>query len=155
MSGSRRTGKDRKPVAAHALLAAPSFGKLLTQANLHAAILRRLRQQLPGFLADHCLACVAHEDGIVVYTDAAVWATQLRFTLPTALPQLRAGFDGKWQRIQVRILHDSRPDYQETPTRVPGTMAVAEIEAAARDTSSEQIRQALQRLTNTWRMRSR
>lgn len=155
MSRSHRTGKNRRPLAAHALLTAPSFGKLLTQANLHAAILRRLRQALPGFLADHCLACVAREDCVVVYTDAAVWATQLRFTLPTALPQLRAGFDGNWQRIQVKILHDSRPTYQETPTRVPATKVVAEIEAAARDTSSEPIRQALQRLTHTWRMRSR
>jgi hypothetical protein len=126
---------------------------LVERCQFHAAIGRELRARLPASLAEHCSSCVSHPDRLVVFARSAVWATPLRFALASLLPDLRQTFDVRWQRAHVKILATWQPDLRLRELTLPKAATVAQVEAAAAYSSSEDVHAALLRLARTLRKR--
>lgn len=78
------------------------LAKLLHHSQLLHLLEAQLHKQLPLPLRDHCRVANIQQDCLVVHTDAAVWATQLRFMIPTVLRQFPA-HPARLNRIQVKV----------------------------------------------------
>lgn len=144
--------RDR-PLATGDLLSGTMLRALSIRSRRHELILGELRKALPEALGAHCLACVDRDDTLVVFTDGAAWATQLRFTIPSRLAGLAGRFGGSWTRCQVRIAAppgSARPT-RGAPPRIPDAHAADALTVAAETIDSDPLRDALLRLSATWR----
>lgn len=152
MKGPKRTRRDR-PLATGDLLSGTALRALSIRSRRHELILGELRKALPETLGAHCQACVDRDDTLVVFTDGSAWATQLRFTIPSRLAELSARFGGSWTRCQVRIAAPPRALRQArgAPPRIPDAHAADALAVAAETIDSDPLRDALLRLSATWR----
>ncbi len=92
-----------KPESTQQLLNHSTFLGLVRRIDLQAELLARVKKALPPSLGDHCLYCVAREDGrLVVFTDSPAWATQLRFYAPAILAAIRERDDFNIKEILPR-----------------------------------------------------
>ena len=127
---------------------------LMAQNRYHIRIQRFIQRRLPGFLAEHCRACVARDDTLIVFTDSPAWATQLRFTLPGLLGELRSAFHSDWQRTQIRVLRSGDAVSEARHPAVPGISIIRQVQAAASSSPSLELRDSLLRLAATWQKHS-
>jgi hypothetical protein len=115
------------------------------------SLLQAIRRRLPPSLADHVLHCVIGEKKLLLYTDSAVWASQLRFLKPEILQSARDAHGGTIDKLQIRILAD-----QISASRQPGRKAnlppsekITLLSDQAKGMEDSQLRQALLRLSAT------
>lgn len=81
-----------------------TLDKLVARVEQQQDLLSVVKSVLPENLAEHTLHCVIHDETLVVYTDAAVWSSQLRF-YQTALLKISSSFvQVPVQRIQIRLM---------------------------------------------------
>lgn len=66
-------------------------------------LLRLIKSVLPAEIAAHVQHCVINEQALLLYTDAATWASQIRFFHGDILNKLVASGQQNIKRIQVRI----------------------------------------------------
>ncbi|GEM_PF-466495 len=130
---------------------------LKARAHLHKKLLQRIQAGLPQNLSDHCIACVLRLDGLlVIYTNSAAWASQLRFYQSTILSE--AASVGPVTRIKIRIWHppantSARP--KSDFVRVPDERVLNQLLLEAQCNQDEDIRQALVGLVKAMRRRSK
>ncbi len=135
------------------ILAYPNrvIDRLCLQINQQSAILGRIRAVLPNDLAGHALHCVLNDKKLVVYTDSANWATQLRFYGTTILAEIGAVTFKSVPEIQVKILN------ARGMTAIPSNRGVLipsqhvrdEIRSQSLATTDPQLKQALNKLFST------
>ena len=77
-----------------------AIDKLVTQIDQQKDLLSVVKSVLPENLAQHTLHCVIHDATLLIYTDAAVWSSQLRFYQAAIL----AIVEKSEKRIQVRLV---------------------------------------------------
>lgn len=114
------------------------------------ALLQRLRNKLPPVLAHHLLHCVADRDKLVLYTDSAVWASQLRFYKRAILDAAQAA-EHPCEKMLVRLLTD-QTGMSPRPTdkvRLPSAENIALLAKSADELGDSQLQQALQKLGAT------
>lgn len=133
----------------------PQLAHFIERCQFHAAIASELRTRLPNTLADHCLSCVAHPDRVVVFTNAAVRATLLRFAVAAVLPDLARQFNAEWRCAEIKILATWQPDRRLRELRQPLAATIAQMESAADYSPSQEVHAALARLARTLRNRVR
>lgn len=84
-----------------------TLDKLVTQIDQQKDLLSVVKNVLPENLASHTLHCVIHDATLVIYTDAAVWSSQLRFYQTAMLETVTVQFQKKIQRVQIRLFQQS------------------------------------------------
>jgi hypothetical protein len=77
-----------------------TLDKLVTRLDEQKDLLSMVKSVLPENLAEHTLHCVIHDSTLLIYTDAAVWSSQLRFYQNTILAIVEQGV----KRIQIRLI---------------------------------------------------
>jgi hypothetical protein len=77
-----------------------TLDKLVTRLDEQKDLLSMVKSVLPENLAEHTLHCVIHDSTLLIYTDAAVWSSQLRFYQNTILAIVEQGL----KRIQIRLI---------------------------------------------------
>ncbi len=141
-----------KPRLLNSLLAngQPAIGELERKLKIHRSLLQAIRRVVPAFLQDHCIDCVVRRDrGLLLFTDAAAWAAQLRFYRPAMLQALRL-VDPAFARIEIRIM--MTPSQSAHRSRVPNRItkeSIANIIVMAQDQQHHALKQALERLAAT------
>jgi hypothetical protein len=90
---------------------------------------------------------------LVVFADAAIHATALRFALARALPTLNRQFDSRWRLVQIRVFPGWQVDRRLRELALPTRATAEQIETAARYCPSDEIQAALARLAETLRDR--
>ena len=130
----------------HLLKDKPTLKTLELEISAQKALLAEIRRLLPGDLAEHCVAAQQRGPRLVLHTDAAVWATRLRF-LATQLLDLLRPEHPTLREIRVKLLISRSP--RKHPSRVARRSAVgaAIIHDSAVDTKHPELREALQRLS--------
>jgi hypothetical protein len=115
------------------------------------SLLRAIRRKLPDSLADHVLHCVVNEKKLLLYTDSAVWASQLRFLKQEILQSARDTYGHAPDKLQICILADriSKPSQTLKKAHLPSAEKIAMIKDQATGMGDGQLRQALQRLSAT------
>lgn len=74
--------------------------KLAQQQDLCSSVQR----VLPEALATHIVHCVAHDTTLMVYTDAAVWSSQLRFYKEAMLASVASRTKPTLTQVTIRLL---------------------------------------------------
>jgi hypothetical protein len=143
----RRRGRQLGQIVAQA----PGLANFVTRCQIHAAIEDAVRSLIPERLAKHCVHCVSHADHLVVFADAAIHATALRFALAPALPTLNRQFDSCWRVVQIRVFPGWQTDRRLRELALPTHATAEQIETAARYSPSDEIQAALARLAETLR----
>lgn len=84
-----------------------TIDKLVTQVDSQKDLLSIVQSVLPENLAAHTLHCVIHDATLLIYTDAAVWSSQLRFYQAVMLETVALQFHKTVQRVQIRLFRQS------------------------------------------------
>lgn len=80
------------------------FAYYLAQIDQQRQILQQVRQCLPGNLANHVCHCLINKQTLLVYTDSALWASQLRFYHAAMLGGVAGFTEGAVAKIQIRLM---------------------------------------------------
>lgn len=81
-----------------------TIDKLVTQVAQQKDLLSVVQSVLPPNLAEHTLHCVIHDATLLLYTDAAVWSSQLRFHSSAILAAITPLFSQRpVKRVEIRL----------------------------------------------------
>lgn len=137
-----------KPEPLRTLLGSSALAPLRAQMERQERLLQAVRRGLPEFLADHCRHCVAKDDRLLIYVDSAAWGSQLRFYGPSLLAHLEQSAGYRFRDVRLRSLVQTSE--RESPKRrVPAASAGAIVRESAENSTSDEIREALLRLSRT------
>lgn len=79
---------------------------LVTRVEQQMDLLSVVKNVLPENLAAHTLHCVIHDSMLLIYTDAAVWSSQLRFYQVAILAAIAPLFENAVSRVQIRLIKE-------------------------------------------------
>ncbi len=157
MSSSSKNKSKSGPIPIGQMLEDSVLSTLKARTHLHKKLLQRIQAALPQNLSDHCIACVLRLDGLlVIYTDSAAWACQLRFYQSTVLSE--AALVGPVTRIKIRIWHppaNAATKPKSDSVRVPAKGVLNQLLHEAQCNQDEDISQALLGLVKAMRRRSK
>lgn len=108
-------------------------------------ILKAVRSLLPEALAKQVCHALISEDKLLIYTDSAVWATQLRFYQPTLL----SAFKNIVNTVQIRITDTGLEQPVERRANVPSMDTIKALEKDSLTIEDETLRQSLLNLSET------
>lgn len=91
---------DFKPIAA---IRNRAIEKILAQIEQQQKLLSAVKKALPEPLAQHIENCVLHDATLVVYTDSAVWSSQLRFYNAVILAEIQPIISEPIKMVQIRL----------------------------------------------------
>jgi len=119
--------------------------------NQQLAILEKVRAVLPKELAGHALHCVVRNHKLLVYTDSASWASQLRFYGATLLAAFESDPCVLVSEIQFKINNISTTSEAASisKTIIPPKTAAIEIRKLSLTATDPQLKQALEKLRST------
>jgi hypothetical protein len=128
-----------------------SLAALHGRLNQQQSLLFDVRSALPPSLANHILHCVVNEQKLLLYTDSAVWASQLRFLKQEILQAAGKSQRAPLDKLQIRILADQVTENPRTGRKanLPSEEKIAMLKEQAHETRDSQLGQALQRLSET------
>ena len=123
------------------------IGRLCSQINQQLTILETIKAALPNELAGHALHCVCNNKKLILYTDSANWASQLRFHGDKLLAA--AAHCTSASTLQVKIVaadHDKKP---KRKALIPSQTVADGILQQSQFSSDPNLKQALGRLGAT------
>jgi len=143
----------KKPTSFKAALSFPNrtMAHLYSQIEQQKQVLRRIHDILPAACAKHALHCVINGKKLLVYTDTAAWASQLRFynsaILAAIAPLTRESVS--IMQIKVRVETLSATSLPGRTPIIPSAEKIAFIHNHSLTVSDEQLKLALLRLSTT------
>lgn len=113
--------------------------------------LQMVRRALPPSLAQHALHCVIDGGKLILYTDSAAWASQLRFHKTAILASLSARSGPPVGALQIRILTERAglSETNELKANIPSAENIEMIRQQSDYFPDNELKQALQRLCAT------
>lgn len=135
---------------------APSFPNPLlahysSQLEHQRKILDRVRGILPDPLAQHVFHCVKNEKKLLIYTDSAAWASQIRFYKDAILTAFAAMNGPTVEDLQIRIFRDVCDPHTKSVEKpnIPSPENILLIRNQSENAADEELKQALQKLGAT------
>lgn len=127
------------------------FGYFHSQIEQQRRVLQQVRRGLPDNLAKHACHCLISRNTLVVYTDSAMWASQLRFYQQAMLKNAAALTREPIAKVQVKIITVTtgitlRP---EPSVKIPSASTVEMMEKQSQSIRDDNLKLALQRLNST------
>lgn len=140
----------------------PTFKKLPSYQNRAMAyfysqieqqkqVLQHIRAVLPEPLAKHALHCLIKEKKLLVYTDSAVWASQLRFYNNIILASIAQAIGKPVEMMQIKIItmQTGVSLYPKRTANIPSMETIEIIQSHSLTVSDDQLQQALLKLSST------
>lgn len=141
---------SKKPIFKSALdFDTRSMSKCLEIIAVQKQLLQNIKSTLPVSIAEHALYCVVNETRVIVYTDSAAWASQIRFFHEVMLTQMHAIGWPKIGRIQVKVMQLEFVGYSLRKVQLPSVATVAAILGQIDDKSNDVLDLALGNLAKT------
>ena len=112
-------------------------------------LLRLVRMVLPISIAEHAAHCVLNEARLLVYTDSAAWASQIRFYQEAILSKMHAKGWTKISRIQVKITQPVERVEVPRTVQFPSNDTVIAILSQVDEKSNDVLDLALVNLVKT------
>jgi hypothetical protein len=119
------------------------------QVQQQQLLLNCIKATLPADLAERACYCVMAQCKVLIYTDSAVWASQLRFYANTILSKLVQSPQYSYlETIQIRILSPSPVVATTRQARIPSAQIIKQF---AEDSTqhSDALSLALMNLSQT------
>ena len=148
----------KKPTSFKAALSFPNrtVAHFYSQIEQQKQVLLRIHKVLPVAIAQHALHCVINGKKLLVYTDTAAWASQLRFynsaILAAIAPVTRELVS--IMQIKVRMEASATAFLPGRTPKIPSAEKIELIHKYSLTVSDEQLKLALQRLSATLEKRS-
>jgi hypothetical protein len=123
---------------------------LYSQIELQQRLLKRIQAVLPDALATQVRYCLIRDKKLLVYTDSAVWASQLRFynsvILAAVMPLTRTAVE-----VQIRIIKGQTGIIAAFKRRanIPSVEKIELIRNNSRTVPDDQLSVALLKLSTT------
>jgi hypothetical protein len=117
-------------------------------------LLTLVKSVLPAELAAHALHCVVSGQRLLIYTEAASWASQIRFFHQVILNKLLASGQRNLSNLQVKVSPPAASSEPRKLKRLPSAETVRETFAQFDEESHDDLNAALSRLGKTLRKRT-
>ena len=125
------------------------------QLAIHAKILQLIQQALPSELARHVLYCTVSDKKISLYTDSAVWTSQLRFYQQAILQAATNSQQGSFEIFQAKIIPPIKETVVKNKTITPSKESIDQLLNQAEHQADDELKNALLKLGNTLKKRRR
>jgi hypothetical protein len=128
-----------------------TIAQFYTRIDQQKQLLQRIHCVLPVAIAHHALHCVINKKKLLVYTDTAAWASQLRFYNSAILAAIAPVTGESITIMQIKIMVDTVPATSpggRTPI-IPSAERIKLIHNHSLTVSDQQLKLALLRLTAT------
>ncbi|MGR9107021.1 MAG: DciA family protein [Gammaproteobacteria bacterium] len=128
---------------------------LLQQASEQTRLLRTIQRILPQTLADSLAGCVRKRTVLILFTQSAAAASQLRFHGPAIRDNLNADSELDIESVKIRVIQGTRSETRSLSTgnaTSPETIQI--LRGISRFIADKELREALNRLVNTLARRS-
>ena len=127
-------------------------GKVISYYKFQQAVQNELlliiKASLPERLARHALYCVASGDTILLYTDSAIWSSQLRFYHQHMLQKLSTSKQGSFVVLKIKII-PSTVEQIERAAKIPSEKNITDILSQGENQKDEALKTALLKLAAT------
>ncbi len=121
-----------------------------SQLEQQKKLLHHLQAVLPEALAAQVRHCLVKDHKLLVYTDSAVWASQLRFynkiILASVAPLSKQSVDTLQIKIMESLTGGGRPSRK---ANIPSASTIAVIRTSGLTVSDNQLKQAMLKLSAT------
>lgn len=122
-----------------------------TQIEQQKLVLERIHTTLPAALAEHVLHCVINGKKLLIYTDTAAWASQLRFYTSAILATIAPVTRESVSIMQIKVIADLA-NINAQPSRkpiIPSAEKIDIIRSHSLIASDDQLKLALLKLSAT------
>jgi hypothetical protein len=148
--------QNAKPLKAVLSYPNKTIALLCLQINQQLAILEHVKAVLPKELADHALHCLFHDKKpnnkkLLIYTDSAIWASQLRFYGKTILTAIESVTSDPISAIQVKVINllETANTRKKHIAVTPSQAVADEINSYSLTVTDPQLKQSLDKLSST------
>jgi len=111
-------------------------------------LLQQIQAILPKHLAEHVLHCVLSEKKLILYTDAAIWSSQLRFYQTTILHSF-SQTQLNLELLQIRLIPPTSTHKVDKEPLIPSKKNIDDIRNNAHQITDDKLQQALLNLSRT------
>ncbi|KAF3977802.1 MAG: DUF721 domain-containing protein [Methylococcales symbiont of Iophon sp. n. MRB-2018] len=125
------------------------FSYYKQQQKIQQNLLNTIKASLPDRLACHALYCVVTEKKILVYTDSAIWSSQLRFYHQQMLEKLLASNQGYFEVLQIKIIPAVVEGENKLSNIIPSKENISLILEQANNQTDASLKNALLKLATT------
>ncbi len=125
------------------------LSQLRLQVVRQLALLGEVKSVLPENVENHALHCVVSKKTLLVYTDSANWAMQLRFHGEAMLAAANTDANLKLTAVKVKILPAYEQREQKRKRNLPSPDTVKLIAANSQAAQDPQLKAALVKLSST------
>ena len=112
-------------------------------------LLKDVQSILPEQIAEHAMHCVVSDTRLIIYTDSAVWASQIRFFHELILNKIQGSGQRKITNMQIKVLPPVGPLNRVRGVRLPALETVQSLIGQVDDKSSDALDIALSKLAKT------
>ena len=127
------------------------FATYKYQLEIQNKLLNTVKSALPSHLSSHALYCVASGKKVIIYTDSAIWSSQLRFYHQDILQALSASNNRIVEALQIKIIPQTIESKQKKTKRSPSPENIELILSQAEHQTDEKLKAALSRLGKTFK----
>ena len=122
-----------------------------SQIGKQQRILQRIQAVLPGTLAKQIRHCLIRDKKLLIYTDSAAWASQLRFYNSAILDAIAPLTRTPIEIMQIKILAGQTGLIlgPERKAKIPSVEKIAIIRNDSLTVSDDQLKSALLKLSST------
>jgi hypothetical protein len=141
---------NRKPPPFRSATAFPNrtLAHLHNQIQQQKLVLQRVHKILPTAIAKHVQHCVINGKKLLVYTDSASWATQLRFYNSAILTSIAPVTKGTVSIMQIKIRSEVlRATVKTRKPNIPSAEQIQHIHKQSLVIEDGQLKLALLRLS--------
>lgn len=119
------------------------------QIDLQSKLLQKIKLTLPSELSSHVLYCVMSGKKVSLYTDSAIWSSQLRFYHQTLLQAAQDSNLGSFETLQIKIIPKVREIEVKTVKKFPSIENIDCILSQAENQTDLTLKNALLKLGKT------
>ncbi|MBZ4202420.1 MAG: DUF721 domain-containing protein [Methylovulum sp.] len=121
------------------------------QITVHKRLMRKVKNVLPTQLASHVLHCLVKNRGLIVYTDAAIWASQLRFYSEVLAQTIKEESGAPVETVKIRLLTVTTGVSRDIKTspRIPTKSTILAMQNSCDALLPSEFKTALVKLTAT------
>ncbi len=137
-------------------------GKVFTlykyQIETQAKLLKKIKCLLPEHLSSHALYCVLSNKKVSLYTDSAIWSSQLRFYHQAILQGLQGTHEGVVESLQIKVippLVEPLETIRSDTKKLPSNKNIDFILEQAKNQKDDKLRDSLLRLGQAFKKKSK
>ena len=121
------------------------------QINNQQQLLTAIKEVLPENLTNQARHCVIKEKKLIIYTDSASWASQLRFYENMILSAINQRTKTRIETMQTKLIKTTTQNrvLSIRKPRLPSTQKIKSLQVDSMAIEDMQLRSSLQKLSNT------